>query len=78
MQQCKDVRLRIDVYRERPVFSQLRVGSSPIGLSVPDGVFALAYGVLTETLSKVAVAAAEALPLFTAKPKNTFGAMLIV
>ena len=35
-------------------------------------------GMLTETLSKVAVAAAEALPLFTAKPTYTFWAMLMV
>ena len=33
---------------------------------------------LTETLSKVAVARAEALPLVTAKPTKTLGAMLIV
>ena len=32
---------------------------------------------LIDTLSKVAVAAAEALPLFTAKPTYTFGPMLI-
>jgi hypothetical protein len=33
---------------------------------------------LTETLSKVAVASAEVLPLFTANPTYTFCAMLIV
>src|SRR5713226_5905783 len=33
---------------------------------------------LTDTLSKVAVASAEALPLFTAKPTYTFCPMLIV
>jgi hypothetical protein len=33
---------------------------------------------LTDTLSKVAVANAEALPLFTAKPTYTFCPMLIV
>jgi len=33
---------------------------------------------LTDTLSKVAVATAEALPLFTAKPTYTFCPMLIV
>jgi hypothetical protein len=33
---------------------------------------------LTETLSKVAVARAELLPLFTANPTYTFGVMLIV
>jgi hypothetical protein len=33
---------------------------------------------LTDTLSKVAVARAEVLPLFTAKPTNTFWAMLMV
>jgi hypothetical protein len=32
----------------------------------------------TETLSKVAVATVELLPLVTARPTNTFGAMLIV
>ena len=41
-------------------------------------VIAVAYGVLIETLSKVAVARAEALPLFTAKPTNTFCAMVMV
>jgi uncharacterized protein with PQ loop repeat len=41
-------------------------------------VFAVAYGALIETLSKVAVARAEALPLFTANPTYTFCAMLIV
>ena len=35
-------------------------------------------GMLIDTLSKVAVAAAEALPLFTAKPTYTFCPMLIV
>jgi hypothetical protein len=35
-------------------------------------------GVLSDTLSKVAVARAELLPLFTANPTYTFGAMLIV
>ena len=35
-------------------------------------------GILIETLSKVAVAAAEALPLFTAKPTYIFWAMLMV
>jgi hypothetical protein len=35
-------------------------------------------GMLIETLSKVAVAEAEALPLFTASPTYTFGAMLMV
>ena len=35
-------------------------------------------GVLIDTLSKLAVAAAEALPLFTAKPTYTFCPMLIV
>ena len=40
--------------------------------------FGDATGVLTETLSKVAVARAEALPLFTASPTYTFGAMVIV
>ena len=34
--------------------------------------------VLTDTLSKVAVAWAEVLPLFTARPTYTFCAMLIV
>src|SRR5229473_1499025 len=33
---------------------------------------------LTETLSKTAVASAEALPLFAAIPTYTFGAMLMV
>jgi hypothetical protein len=40
--------------------------------------FGDATGVVTDTLSKVAVASAEALPLFTAKPRYTFGAMRIV
>jgi len=40
--------------------------------------FGDATGVVTETLSKVAVARAEALPLFTAKPTYTFCAMVIV
>jgi hypothetical protein len=35
-------------------------------------------GVLSDTLSKVAVARAELLPLFTANPTYTFCAMLIV
>ena len=35
-------------------------------------------GMLIDTLSKVAVAAAEALPLFTPKPTYTFCPMLIV
>jgi hypothetical protein len=43
-----------------------------------EGVFTVAYGVLIETLSKVAVARAEELPLFTAKPTYTFWAMLMV
>ena len=37
-----------------------------------------AEGVLSDTLSKVAVASAEALPLFTAIPTYTFCPMLIV
>jgi len=37
-----------------------------------------AIGVVSETWSKVAVAKAEALPLFTAKPTYTFCAMVIV
>ena len=37
-----------------------------------------ATGMLIETLSKEAVARAEALPLFTAKPTNTFCAILMV
>jgi len=37
-----------------------------------------ATGILTETLSKVAVARAEALPLFTAKPTYTLCPMVIV
>ena len=37
-----------------------------------------ATGMLIETLSKVAVARAEALPLFTANPTYTFCAMLMV
>jgi hypothetical protein len=37
-----------------------------------------ATGMLIETLSKTAVAKAEALPLFTANPTYTFCAMLIV
>jgi hypothetical protein len=37
-----------------------------------------AMGILIETLSKVAVARAEELPLFTAKPTYTFWAMLMV
>jgi len=37
-----------------------------------------AIGVVSKTWSKVAVAKAEAVPLFTAKPTYTFGAMVIV
>jgi hypothetical protein len=37
-----------------------------------------AEGVLSDTLSKVAVASAEVLPLFTANPTYTFCPMLIV
>jgi hypothetical protein len=40
--------------------------------------FGVATGVVIDTLSKVAVARAEALPLFTANPTYAFGAMVIV
>jgi hypothetical protein len=40
--------------------------------------FGVATGVVSETLSKVAVARAEAVPLFTARPTYTFGAMVMV
>jgi hypothetical protein len=39
---------------------------------VPESVPVLTYGVVTETLSKVAVAWAVVFPLFTAKPTYTF------
>jgi hypothetical protein len=35
MPQGKEVRLRIDVYRDRPLLYNLRVDSSPISLSLP-------------------------------------------
>jgi hypothetical protein len=40
--------------------------------------FGAATGVVSETLSKVAVARPEVVPLFTARPTYTFGAMVIV